>query len=151
MHPANPRLLFELNWISRRTSRLIRGLVPEIHNSIQRLWSGCDPKTDACSRSIRAGDIDPFVRAFKIPAKDNLHRVFDRMSKLAAAVSINRQVNFVSCREVIGADARERPFMDFPRLLATLCHLHAGQPAFMLPAEAVEEWNPFFWRNFDVT
>jgi hypothetical protein len=61
------------------------------------------------------------------------------MGELPAFVSVDGYVDLVSGGEVIGADAREWPFMDFPCLFTALCHFHASEPAFMLPAKAVEE------------
>ena len=69
---------------------------------------------------------------------------------MAAITAADREVNLIARTEVIGTDAFQPAIPDFSLLLMALCDRDVGQPALVLPAEAVKKCDPLLGRNFDI-
>src|SRR5438874_3945291 len=124
-------------------------LVVGIHqHAIEGFRPRSNTKTNAGERAVARRDVDAFVRSLPISPKDDLHRALNWMRDVPAITVVDGKIDFIARRQVIGTDPF-KPRVLYCFLFAFSPHHNAGQPAFMLAAEAIEEGDPLFWRYLD--
>jgi hypothetical protein len=119
-------------------------------NAIQSLWMGSHPKAQSGDRVIRGGDVETFMCAPQISLERQTQRICDLMNKMVSSVSFYRNTELVLRPLLSGSDVRESTIPHSYGSSHSRAYGNAGQPTFMLLAEALEKRGPLTGRYFGI-